>query len=435
MSRNANHRKPLNDVAWEQLFDELNILETIALHGYFEIDANTIRTRREPRLMTKFDHLVNLPDIFRDNQLAILPISRSRYVIGHFDCYQQITATPMEVAMEMHLPATVQSINPQDLYSESSALHCAHVSGMIADILHEPALLTISGRMSSKRIDFDIQTHQGIAKPLHVENSQIEIDAGFESDHFLMIVEAKKEQVGDFHIRQLYYPYRLWREKTTKEVIPVFFTHSNDIFSFYIYRFENPLVYNSLMLIGCRQYVIGHEHITMDDISNLQRNCTWIIESSAVPFPQADEFPRVVDLLGLLAQGDLTKENITLNYAFTSRQTDYYTNAAIYLGLVEKYSERETSQTSYRLSLLGRNTLSLPFKQKYLALAHAMLQHRVFHQTMDVFFLTGGFPDKNEVVALMRHARLHHVQSESTFRRRADTVLKWIDWIIHLTNA
>ena len=46
---------------------------------------------------------------------------------------------------------------------------------------------------------------------------------------------------------------------------------------------------------------------------------------------------RIVDLLGILMEhGELSAEYITLNYAFTDRQTAYYTTAAIYLGLVNK---------------------------------------------------------------------------------------------------
>ncbi|WP_200888864.1 DUF7226 domain-containing protein [Aphanizomenon flos-aquae] len=36
---------------------------------------------------------------------------------------------------------------------------------------------------------------------------------------------------------------------------------------------------------------------------------------------------------------ELTKEEITANYQFNQRQTNYYTDAARYLGFVDKYKD------------------------------------------------------------------------------------------------
>lgn len=74
----------LNDIHWEALFQKFNILERLREQGYFVITAAQINTERESRLMAKFDQISALPEIFRDNRLSILPISRSQYIIGHF---------------------------------------------------------------------------------------------------------------------------------------------------------------------------------------------------------------------------------------------------------------------------------------------------------------------------------------------------------------
>lgn len=69
----------LNDTAWENLFAKYNILDEINQNGKFIISARQIKEFREPRLMTKFDHKVNLPVIFSENNLSILPITRGEY--------------------------------------------------------------------------------------------------------------------------------------------------------------------------------------------------------------------------------------------------------------------------------------------------------------------------------------------------------------------
>ena len=80
-----------NNEAWNLLFDKFNIIENINKNGYFEITADDIKTSgREPRLMTKFDSSENLPDMFKNNKLAILPIKRGSYIIGRFQNYQLV---------------------------------------------------------------------------------------------------------------------------------------------------------------------------------------------------------------------------------------------------------------------------------------------------------------------------------------------------------
>jgi hypothetical protein len=222
----------LTDKAWETLFERHKILENVQRNGFYEISAKDIKKEREPRLMAKFDHYSNLPKIFKDNGLSILPISRSSYVIGEFDVYEKVTYNQKIRPIQMSFPSDITTIDPTNLYSESSALHCAVVTGMIEDVLGEEAFQTISGRMSSKHFDFNIRTRKGIDHKISISNSQVEIDGGYESANQFMIVEAKNETVDDFLVRQLYYPYRLWQEKTYKEIKPVFFTYSNDILVF-----------------------------------------------------------------------------------------------------------------------------------------------------------------------------------------------------------
>lgn len=79
----------LNDTAWENLFDKYHILSKIGRNGQFIISANKIKEFREPRLMTKFDHKVNLPAIFAENNLSILPITRGDYIISSFSAYKE----------------------------------------------------------------------------------------------------------------------------------------------------------------------------------------------------------------------------------------------------------------------------------------------------------------------------------------------------------
>ena len=236
-----------NDRAWNQLFEKYKIIEEINRNSFFKIAANQIKEFREPRLMTKFDQKSNLPDIFLKNNLSILPITRGSYIIGKFDAYADLTYNNIET-IPFKIPPHIESIDPQHIYSEANALNTVFVGEVINHILGEDTLPTISGRMGTGNFDFKISSGNNSFN-INILNSQCEIDGGFESQNKLLLIEAKNFKVDNFLIRQMYYPYRLWKDKVNKEVIPAFFTYSNDIFSFFIYKFNDKLNYNSLELV------------------------------------------------------------------------------------------------------------------------------------------------------------------------------------------
>lgn len=79
--------------------------------------------------------------------------------------------------------------------------------------------------------------------------------------------------------------------------------------------------------------MLSHNTIKFDDIIEVLRNSNRILDPK-IPFPQADVFSRVVALLGLLVERDLTTDEVTLNDGFDARQAYYCADAAMYLGLV-----------------------------------------------------------------------------------------------------
>ena len=420
-------KKTANDRAWETLFETHKVLEEVARNGFFEIEAAQINKQRESRLMAKFDHLVNLPDIFRENHLSILPISRSKYVIGKFDTHLKVKYDSEIEVIPFEFPPGIESIDYTNLYSESSALHCAFNIGIIDDLLGEKTAYTVSGRMSTESFDFNIITSL-TNKPysIKVKNSQCEIDAGFESNNYFVLIEAKNYAIDDFLIRQLYYPYRLWSKKIAKKVIPVLMTYSNDIFSFFIYEFSNDKDYNSLKLREQKNYTIAPEEIQRSDVDRAF-NKIKVIEEQKVPLPQADKFDRIVDLLSLLLERDLTKDDITENYEFDRRQTDSYTNAGLYIGLIENYKDSLTKKVTFCLTSEGRSILHKRPKLKYLELINKILERQIFYLVFQLALKLGGIPPKDAIGKIISENRPDI--NDTTIKRRYFTVHGWISWI------
>ena len=115
--------------------------------------------------------------------------------------------------------------------------------------------------------------------------------------------------------------------------------YSNGIFHLYEYQFSDPMEYSSLTLVKQKNYSVEEDMtITSEEINQLLDSVP-IIDEPEISFPQADSFERVINLCELLNEHPMTKDNITINYAFDERQTNYYTDAARYLGLVDKQKE------------------------------------------------------------------------------------------------
>ncbi|MDM9583545.1 translation elongation factor [Nostoc sp. GT001] len=437
MIRLSNKRqKSKNDIAWEKLFKKYHILENISKIGFFEIGSVSINEFRESRLMAKFDHHANLPEIFKTNKLSILSISRNKYIIGKFDSYLNVIYDETLEAITVEFPKGIESIDYTNLYSESSALSCAFNTGMINNLIDgEETYHTVYGRMSTGTFNFNVNqildyTQHNIA----VNNAQCEIDAGFESEQYFLLLEAKLYDVDDFLVRQLYYPYRLWSSKiSNKKVIPILMTYSNssNIFSFFIYKFDEILNYNSIRLVEQRNYVIAPETITHEDVSEIFKSIIIVTEPN-IPFPQANKFERIIDLLTLLLDKELTKEGITANSQFDERQTSYYTDAARYLGLMDKYVDQNTKEITFRLSEQGSHLLKKRYKIKILSLIEKILQHQVFYKTFEFTVSNGFIPDISVIRQIMQSCNLNI--NITTIQRRSSTVRGWIGWIVNMLS-
>ncbi len=422
------------DVVWEELFEEYHILDEIKNNGYFIIKASQIKKVYEPRLVTKFDHSINLPKIFKKHKISILPISRGEYILSNHRMFFDFEEISNEIE-QINFPAYIESVDKDVITSETVALNSSYISGMLQDFIEDENIFpTVSGRMGSGKFSFNIINDiDGKESKVDVANSQIEIDGAYEGDKYLTLVEAKQHISNDFLIRQIYFPYRVWKDKVSKEVKIVYFVYSNGIFTLYEYKFEDPNNYNSLKLIKQKKYTYEDIQINVETIQNIINTVT-IVEEPEIPFPQADDFRKVINLCELAKNEDLTKEFIASEYEFNIRQSDYYTNACRYLGLMKK--ERSDGITYYRLTDEGESMLKSSYIERQLFLVNRILEHKIFHDVLQENFETGYSMTTNEIEDKMMSYDLYHVGMKtdvsSTYHRRASSIRGWILWILSI---
>lgn len=417
-------------VAWDKLFAKYQILKEIDSKGSFVLKATEIKEFYEPRLMTKFDNSDQLPDLFSKNKIAILPITRGSYELGRYEIFHKFSNLN-QPKKAIDFQNNYQSLDFLNITSESTAISCAYVSRILQDFIGEELVPTISGRMSSNEFKFSVNVHNSTSKEISVVKSQIEIDGGYETPSSLVLIEAKNFISDDFIVRQLYYPYRRWQDAITKPVRNVYLTYSNGIFELREYEFTDRLNYNSISLIRCQRYVIGSAAINTESIQEIIDTTNLLPEPVGVPFPQANSFERVINLCELIKNqigGSLTKPDITSNYAFDVRQTDYYLNAAKYLGLVQEITTDEGK--IYCLTNKAKIIFNEDYSHRQKHFIALILSFRVFRTTLQQYFATGISPSKHEIVANINSVELSRPVGGDTVSRRASTVSNWIKWII-----
>ncbi|BBM35228.1 type II restriction enzyme [Pseudoleptotrichia goodfellowii] len=419
--------------AWKELINKYNILEEIKKKGFYNIKAEQIKEFKEPRLMAKWDSSASLPSVLQDNKINMLPDSRNSYIIGNFSLYEKLPELKESVTKmaKIEVPE-YETIDINNITSEANAINILAISGILEDFLNTSQnVMTFNGRMGTGIFNFKVNTFKNIKQKVEVNNAQCEIDGGFENENSVIIMEAKNVIHEDFHIRQLYYPYRLWKNRVSKPIRLVFSIYSNKIYRLFEYRFNNFEDYSSIELVNSKNYSLQDTEITIEDLkkvkSKLQIKTDDNKNDVKTPFVQADSMDRVVSLLENLYENPMTKFEIAELMNFEERQSDYYFNAGKYLGLFEKGENKLR-----KLTTLGNKIFKLSYKERQLKLVELILEHRIFNELFDTIIKTGEFPDKEEVMNKMY--KLNICESRETISRRAGSVLGWLKWIFELTR-
>lgn len=421
-------KKGKNDLAWEKLFEKHDILDEIRNNEIFSISSKQINEFREARLMTKFDHSDQMPKLFSEHGITILPDSRGNYILGKFEIFEELQHKDYK-PISVNVPDFIQSIETNNITSESTALNIAHMSNMIDYVMQtkeeEPtSFLTLSGRMSSGPIEYKVLNKDKKLHQFNVNNAQIEIDGSYENLNKILLAEAKNKIPKDFNIRQLYYPYRLYLSKsTTKEIMPVFFTYADDIFSFHIYKFDDPMNYSSIKKIDQINFILNNSlNLNLDEVKRISHNVKEVEEPPKVPFPQADNFTRILDMLNYLVERP-NKFELSAAYEFDVRQSDYYANCLVYLGFATKQNSR---------FILTNDGLKI--KEMYNSnernrqIIYSILSHKPFKIAFDSTLKNGGEYDREYITKILIQ-NVDPIKKISTAKRRMQTVVAWLNWI------
>jgi len=421
-----------NDEAWEKIFERLPLLADIERQGFVFVSADDIKEasdKREPRLLAKQDTKNSRPEVFKKHKLSILPVENGKYVIFRDEAsrtYYSLEQLFSDITPEEYNPtkdySEYQTIEAGKITSESQAIDFANLVSLLKTFTNETELfLTIRGRQRSENFSVTIPANH---QTVEVSGVQIEIDAGFESPDKIYLFEAKLGRVEDFNIRQLYYPYKDWSCKSTKEIIPLFFVYTNGLF--YILQFAFGKEYGELRYVRGKCFTVNEPAKQHINLPRLMETTTIETEPN-VPYPQANDLDKVIDIVTNYYSGLTSKTVIAEFFEFDERQGDYYANAAIYLGLLKRGRPRSSEFELTREGEFIANSQNR--SQRNLLLLKQMLKKPSFNEIIHLFV------SKNYDIALLNTdmrapiIQRHISLNETTAKRRASTVLSWLRWM------
>src|SRR5208337_3199283 len=236
----------------------------------------------------------------------------------------------------------------------------------------------------------------------------------------------KLGRVEDFNIRQLYYPFRDWSCKSTKEIIPLFFVYTNGLF--YILQFAFGEEYGELRMIRSKCF-------TVNEPAKQPVNLTQLLTESRIepepdgPYPQANDLDKVIDIVTNFQSAGLSnKPAIAEFFDFDDRQGDYYLNAGYYLGLLKRIPH----STEFSLTKEGDYIARLKNRShRNLLLLKQMLKRPSFNEIIRLFDAGNRDLTSLSVDVLVQIIKRHDSRlNDTTARRRASTVKKWLRWMM-----
>jgi hypothetical protein len=254
----------LIDRSWQKIFDDLNLKKHNFNKNPCKITAEQIKTccqdfrktgEKEVRILCKQDSREKRPEVFIKNNLFLLPVKNGEYVIVKGEGYVDIPEIKKEEEIYVSsLDFTLDTSLVGD--SEMQHLDFAYASSLIRTFMKDDSLvLTIRGRKYTPAFSFKVGSHN-----IDVQSVQTEVDAGYEGKKQVILIEAKNSRVRNTIIRQLYYPYRQWSERTKKKVIVIFFEKTaENIYSLWQFGFRDTKDYNSIYLIKSGKYRIKNK--------------------------------------------------------------------------------------------------------------------------------------------------------------------------------
>lgn len=403
---------------WDKIFEVKAFDVTQDLHFITPNEIKAI-TNKEPRLMAKMDNTGDVPPVFKRHGYFLLSVGNKGYAIVRGNGFKQLEAVspePEEFTSRIKFNLTTSSRGTSEMQYLD---YCAN-AGLIEHVIGDGTLYpSIRGREGSGSFSFNVDANR-----IDMVSAQIEVDLGLEGENKIVLIEAKSKTPEDFIIRQLYYPYRRFKNLSPdKVIVPVFFTYDFALssYNFWVYKFLDDNDYNSIQLVSKSSYKIVTAHeIKIEELQPVI--ATAILEG---PIPQANDLDRVLELVFIVSQGHDNAAAAAGHFGFEPRQSSYYRQAAAALGLMTLENSR------YVLTANGKYLLTLGIEERNIQFSKILTGFGLVRAALDLLKSQGKLTKSDLEHLIAERSEL----TGSTIGRRADSLMAWLRWIADKTGS
>ena len=422
--------KSTSSQVWQRILAEPEVQKELGEKGFFEISSSELNDYSKPmsgpdaRILVKFDSSHQLPEALRESGLAPITVNRARFAVGAFDMYSELPPLEDAELRIVRFESPYDAMNAAKVTSESLALLVASASRVIDEFAGADVELSFFGKVVMKTLDFSVSQHGGEAVRFVGSGMQIELDAVFENDQQMLLVEAKIRRPRDFNVRQLYFPYRHFREKTEKVIRPILMVYDRGVFEFIEYHFADPQNMSSFEIVRTQVVAVIAPDSPLENLKGIAKNPEIAFGAEGVTFPQANDFDKVIEVARTASANPVGKEEIGQALGVGGRQVDYYIQAARYIGLVE------SSATGIAATKLAKKILRKSLPTRNVELSTLIVQMPTVGKCF-LFTAEEGFLPTVEYVSMkLANPEDFLGVNETTRRRRISTAISWTRWIV-----
>ncbi len=401
---------------WENIFETKKFDISQDLHFITADEIKSI-TSAEPRILAKMDSSADLPPIFKRHGYFLLPVKNGQYAIvrgnGFHTLEEKVDAVAYTSRIRFALTTAGRGM------SEMQYLDYSFNSGAIEHILssNQPLYQSIRGREYTRAFNFNVGKTR-----LETGSVQMEVDAGFEGEDKIILLEAKVKTPEDFINRQLFYPYNHFKLIAPhKTIVPIFFTYEprEKTYNFWIYEFLNAGDYNSIRLKDRKSLsILIRDEAQLDDVTP-----QGVVNYKNL-IPQANDLDKVIELTFKVHEGVTNYKEISNYFDFDERQSSYYREAAEALGLIV------SEGGIYILTDIGKQLTSLPAEKRNIFMVQLLSDFELIKYGLERI-RAGKLLTLSDISKLIAE---NSTLTGTTVTRRASSLASWYKWISKATG-
>ena len=410
---------------WEEIIERLHLDVTkpvnVLTATEIKIATREVGMQEEPRIMAAMYSDAARPDVFRKNGLFLLPVARGRYALVHGKGFCELEDPGEAETFSGESKIPLQSLEYGN--GESRYLLHAYHSGLLSHFSGVEQLYpTVLGKMGSGDFRFKIGAK---GESLDVEGAGMEVDLGLEGEHDILLIEGKVSARASFLIRQLYYPFRAFRDATDKQIRSIFFVAEPESKSYALWEYWWPDYrnYEGIRLRKKARYRLVGPAPPVETLDEIQADPSLGFVLQANTIRTVRKYPELVEQGFDTAQAVAGQIRLT-DHRFHDRQGLYYAEAAEAFGLITRDLGRPRR---FRLAQSGRLYLKYTDSEQKELIKSLMLRNpvlnRVFHLAIERS--PGGVTEEDVIKVILDLSSLNL----TTATRRSGTVFSYLEWL------